>query len=165
MNARKLGGVCDAIEYEYCGQKMVVTVDVRGSHLPVRLKSGAAIMIPWGAQGRFFIMKPAEQIRWPDGGHVELDAVKGGAFADCQPRPARILAKRFLVSFKVGPAAAIIDRWIELAPGQFIQGCYFRHDRERAVYVVSTQAPPDFDHLVSPWPRIMTAQRRDGRSR
>lgn len=156
--------MCDAIEIEYCGQMMVVTAGVLGSHLPVLMKSGAALMIPWGRQGRSFSMRRSEQIEWPRDPWLRLEDVKAGAFADCQPRPARILARRFLVAFSLSGSGCEIDRWVQLEPGQFIQGCYFRHERDRAIYIVTTDPPSDVEELASPWPRIISASKHPVRT-
>jgi hypothetical protein len=120
-------------------------------------------MVLWGAQGRsFHHMKPAERIRWPEGPYVDLGQIKLGALADCQPRPVRIVATRFLVTLSKGMGYEI-DQWVPLSPGQFLQGCYFRHGQERAVYLVSVPSPAEIA-AISKWPRIVGGNRKADRS-
>jgi hypothetical protein len=66
----------------------------------------------------------------------------------------RITARRFLVT--IPPSDGFeIDDWIALAPAQLLQGCYFRHGQEGAVYVVTVPATRGQARVISPWPRII----------
>src|SRR4051812_22803227 len=107
---------------------MVATAGMDGSALPVRLRNGSFLLVRWGAQGRRFdSMKRAEQIRWPDGAWLGLQDIKGGMLAYGGPRPVRIVAKRFMVTVGL-EGGGELDRWFDLKPGQFLQGCYFRNE-------------------------------------
>ena len=50
-----------------------------------------------------------------------------------------------------------------LEPGQFLQGCYFRREMERAVYVVTVPSPVELG-IISKWPRIIGGKRKRGQS-
>jgi hypothetical protein len=56
-----------------------------------------------------------------------------------------------------------LDQWIALEPGQFLQGCYFRHEHERAVYIVTVSAPAEKEAVITPWPRIVGGNRKSDR--
>lgn len=162
-DACKLIQVCDAVEFEYLGERVVATAGAEGSRLPVRLRNGSFLLVLWGAQGRrFYDMKPEVRIAWPDDPHLDLAKLRAGAFADCEPRPVRIAAKRFMATILKAPGAEL-DQWVALGPGQFLQGCHFRRGRERAVYIV-TVPPPAEKGVISPWPRIIGGNRKSDRT-
>ena len=151
--------VCEAIEFDYLGERMVSTAGAEGSRLPVRLRDGTALLVLWGAQKRrFYDIKRELRIQWPDGPCLPLDQIRSGALAACEPRPVRIIAKRFLVTICKAPGYEV-DTWVSLEPGQALQGCYFRQGRERAVYVV-TVSPPTDKEVVSAWPRVVGGNRK-----
>ena len=155
--------MCEAVEFEYLGERIVATANAEGSRLPVRLRNGTFLLVPWGAQKRRFPdMKRDERIEWPDTPCLDLEQIRRGLFADCGPRPVRIVARRFLATIVKAPGAEM-DQWIPLDPGQFIQGCYFRRGRERAVYVVTV--PPPTEHgVITPWPRVVGGNRKSDKS-
>ena len=117
-------------------------------------------MVLWGSQGRWFPQKRSEEIKWPDGSCIALQDLKGGMLAYADPHPVRIVATRFLVTRSLSFGGEI-DEWVALEPGQFLQGCYFRREQERAVYLVTV--PPAKSGVISQWPRIIGGNRKSDR--
>jgi hypothetical protein len=149
--------MCEAVEYWYNGVRVIATADAHGSRLPVRLRSGAMLMIPWGAQGRTFHGTHREtQVVWPDGCHVALTTIKHGAWADLAPRPVRLPITRFFVFRRLD--AVTLDHWVTLRPGETLQGALIACGADRAAYVVTVDPPAELQ-VLSPWPRIVSEKR------
>ena len=148
--------MCEAVEYVYNGQRMLATADALGSRLPIRLRSGAVLMIPWGAQGRIHHGDKREtRIMWPQSPWVPLATIKGRAWADLAPRPVRLLITRFFVFRRQD--AVTLDHWVTLRRGETLQGALVTCGVERAAYVVTVEPPADLQ-VLSPWPRVLTAR-------
>jgi len=118
-------------------------------------------MYPWGAVGavpRVHDEEPGNLYKWPEGGHVRLEAVKGGAWWQFAPRPVKLAVAGFLIhNYSSGVG---IEQWVKLRPGQFIQGALCQKYADCRVYVVTVDPPPEYSGVTVPWPRIV-----DGLSR
>lgn len=149
--------MCEAVEYSYNGQRVVATADAFKSRLPVLLRGGAVLMIPWGAQGKTFHGSRREtQVIWPDEPCVPLATIKAGAWADLAPRPVRLPVTRFFVFRRLD--SVTLDHWVTLGPGETLQGALLSCASERAAYVVTVD-PPAHLTVLSPWPRILPGRR------
>jgi hypothetical protein len=62
-----------------------------------------------------------------------------------------------------GPTEATVPVWVDLEPGQFLQGLYSK-TAER-VYIVTVPAPPQYANVVSVWPRIIQPRIRQASAR
>jgi hypothetical protein len=147
-----LGGMCVAIEYVFNEQRYIATADTQASALPIQVRGGALMLVPWGARGQSAHGPRSAPTQWPPQPWIELAAIKRKALADCDPRPIRILAVRFMVFRKVD--AVTLDHWVTLRDGEWLQGALVRWGPEMAVYVVTVDPPEGLD-VLSPWPRVV----------
>jgi hypothetical protein len=142
--------MCAGIEYVFNGQRYIAMPDTQASALPVRMRGGALMFVRWGALGGRVHGLRSAPITWPAEPWIELELIKRKAFADCDPRPVRIPATRFLVFRELD--AATVDG--SLLQKKWLQGTLVRYGADMAVYLVVVKPPP---HLIvaTPWPRIV----------
>jgi hypothetical protein len=152
--------LCVAVECCHNGTKIYVTAGDLHARLPVRSRGGAIIRHPWGAQGRTFYDQPrALRTEWPKEPWVPLQTIKSGAWAEFEPKPVRIAVMRFLVYREFDDAGAT-DHWVTLKPNEYLQGALLQCSAEHAVYIVTVDPPADL-RVVTPWPRMVSARRKE----
>ena len=151
--------MCVALEYSVDGHVRRVSSDVLGAELPIRLRSGQVRTYAWGAPDATFVSneQPGYLLKWPVSPWVGLAIIKRGDWWQFSPVPVRIAVARFLVMRKNGNG--IWEQWIALKRGEYLQGALAERHGERRVYVVTVDPPVAFED-VSPWPRIISGDRR-----
>lgn len=155
--------MCIAVEFFKNGERVLVRGDVDGGDLPVRLRNGEVRLYRWGSSGRprVYDEAPGYLLNWPAGGWVALDVLKRGEWWQLKPAPVRVAAARFLV-FRTNGSVTWED-WIDLKPGEYLQGALAQRHGDYRVYVVTID-PPAKSQGASPWPRVVTARRRAARA-
>ncbi|MGZ8228742.1 MAG: hypothetical protein ACXW2A_03495 [Burkholderiales bacterium] len=150
--------MCIAVEFFSDSERVVARGDVDGSQLPVRLRNGEVRLYRWGSSGRprVYDAKPGYLLNWPPGGWVPLDVLKRGEWWQFKPAPVRVAAARFLVSRRDGDVAW--EDWVNLKPGEYLQGALAQRHGDYRVYVVTID-PPSGDATAVPWPRVVSARR------
>jgi len=132
--------MCSGIEYQ---DQLYLWKD-REVHLPVLLRDGRVTWLPWGerhgTQSAFF-----------QGPCARLESIKTGKWARLSPRPVRIPLTRFMErDHKNTPY------WVKVDDGACLQGLLASSGNERRIYVVTTETPPEFQHVQPRWPRVIT---------
>lgn len=149
-----------AVEYFLADRRMRIGY-VLGARLPVRSAGGGIGMYPWGGDGtaRVDDEAPGRFYRWPDGGHVALEAVRRGDWWQLKPQPVRIAVAAFQVFHtRLGTE---IDSWVTLDPGEYLQGALAQRFGARRLYIVTVSPPSEWAAATTPWPRIVRNARRD----
>jgi hypothetical protein len=153
-------GMCDAIEFFLDGKPFEVAYGEGKVDLPVRERGGRIAFYRWGALGREYVAcdnKPGWGAKFPETGWAPIEEVRAHAWAKVEPRPVKIMASRFRITDRWD-----VERWFDLAPGQFIQGLLATLGLDKRVYVVTVPLP---DRLASDvtefttWPRIIRGKR------
>jgi hypothetical protein len=142
--------MCAGIEIERDGKVLRVYFPAPRARLPVLVRGGGELLLPWGARGREY--GDAGRIRWPEGGWARLESIRAGRWDRFDPRPARIPARGFMEKDAAGRS-----HWFALEPGQYLQGLVARAGEERRVYLVTVGPPPGFAPIHDRWPRIVGA--------
>ena len=113
--------------------------------LPVLTKDGDVEWVKWGKRkeedDKFFI----------NGGWARLDSVKEGKWEYCYPKPVLIPVHAFMEKDHDKKS-----HWLEVPANQIIQGLLARHDNETRVYVVTTDAPAEYNYIHDRWPRLVS---------
>lgn len=111
--------------------------------LPVRLRDGANLLLPWGRR-----RQQAGQL--PPGGWARLESIYAGKWAAYAPRPVQILVSAYMEKDAAG-----ISHWFDLDSCQFVQGLVAHYQQEQRIYVVTQATPPEYVHIHERWPRIL----------
>lgn len=121
-----------AVEYPYLGRDIRVRFSVPGVRLPVRTRSGAVQLLPWGR-------REGEPGPFPLGCCASLEAIKAGEWDYWFPIPVKLPLTRMLERGRDGRCS-----WsYPLVRGQCIQGLVARDGAERRVYVVTLWSETD----------------------
>ena len=144
--------MCVGIEYFLDGKPVTVYFDSERPELPVRLRRGAIAFYRWGAQGRIYSddNTPGWLQKFPEGCHASLESIRADRWINYEPKPARILASRFIQINSMR-----IPCYFELKRGEFIQGLIATIASNQRVYVVTVPAPPQHAAEWQDWPRIV----------
>lgn len=135
--------MCGGVYYTHLGQDVRLYFPNPNARLPVRQKSGAVVLLPWGRRRE-------QGGRLPLGGWARLDAIYSGRWDRWFPVPVKIPVKSFMENDLEGRS-----RWFDLTRGQWIQGLVARDRYEQRVYVVTVV--PEFDNAMHErWPRILS---------
>ena len=122
--------------------------------LPVLYRSGGVRLLPWGAHSDGLIGNPDAPgyfLRFQQGQWVDLEAIRSGTWWKYRPRPVKICVEAFAVLI------GHFDRWIELKPGEFIQGALATVLGRQCVYVVTVPPPAEYGDAKPSWPRVVSA--------
>ena len=156
--------MCVAVRYTINGDFKISTIGIAGQMLPV-LERGHVRWYLWGQQGGEQLVgreRPGHIRQFPAGYHVERTAVRNlstGEWWHFKPRPVKVAVSAFMV-FRDRDGYAE-DRWVELKPGEFLQGAKCQlYGAERVYIVVEDAMPANQPGVRPPWPRIVTARPR-----
>lgn len=149
--------MCGAVRYSVDGEERVVWAGNVGTELPVLRRGGGVDLVPWGSCADGLLGSPDSPgyfLRLKQGYWVDLSTVQAGEWWQYRPKPVRISAIAF--GFYDGE----FDRWVELKPGEFIQGALLELYSRRVVYVVTVLPPAKYANAKPAWPRIVRTPAR-----
>ncbi len=113
--------------------------------LPVIMKAGPPIVLPWGR-------RESEDGSLPIGGWASLESIHNGEWDRWFARPVKLPITSFMEKNTKG-----VKHWFDIIEGQYIQGLVAREGQERRVYCVCIQADGSEPNDYSRWPRIIFA--------
>jgi hypothetical protein len=134
--------MCGGVYYTHAGQDVRVFFPNPQARLPVRIRTGESVLLPWGRR--------KNQIgKLPLGGWARLDSIYGGRWDRWFPVPVKLQINSFMEKdFEGG------KHWYELTRGQWIQGLVAREKYEQRLYIVTIE-PEQEDAVHERWPRIL----------
>ena len=133
--------MCHKVVFNYKNQDRQVSFDNFNAKLPILLRNGQAILLPWGR-------RKDTPSNLPLGGLVQLDDIYMGKLDVYFPRPVKLPIKAFLVRNIEDQA-----KWFHLPNDKWIQGLIAQNTMERRVYIVTLT--PNEDSIFPTWPRIL----------
>jgi len=134
--------MCGGVYYTHNGQDVRVYFPNPKALLPVRMRDGGILLLPWGRRRQ-------QAGHLPLGGWARLDSIHAGRWDKWQPRPVKLPIRQFMEKDVEGNS-----HWFDLTAGKWIQGLVARDRHERRVYVV-TITPETEDAVHDRWPRIL----------
>lgn len=148
--------MCGAVKYLVDGAERIAHAGVEGTLLPI-VRAGRLEWVAWGQPGNAHYSSPAAPgyfLKFPEGYWLELEAIRAGQLWQFKPRAVKLSVQAFYVyTAQVGG-----ERWIELRPGEYLQGADLTVFAERRVYVVTVQPPSEYAEARPAWPRIVHAR-------
>lgn len=133
--------MCHKVVFYYQNQCCQISFEQSNAKLPILLRSGHTILMPWGRRNHTKSILPL-------GGWVTLDEIYHGKWDAYFPKPVKIPVKSFLVRDIEDQA-----KWFHLPSDKWIQGLIAQEKIEKRVYIVTLT--PDSDSMYPRWPRIL----------
>ena len=135
--------MCQAIFYPEAQCSRKVDFHQPQAKLPVLLKAGGVIWLPWGR-------RQLQKGQLPLGGWARLESIMEGKWDEYFPKPVKIPAQGFVeVDFEGR------SQYFKLVKSQSVQGLLARVDQELRVYIV-TITPERSDAAFARWPKIIS---------
>lgn len=144
--------MCGALKFVVDGDTRTAAAGVEGTKVPVLMRSGQVKWIEWGAPAALHQTSPEAPgyyLKFPEGHWVDAATLRAGAWWQYKPRPVKISAVAFGVYLE-------LEQWIQLKPGQYLQGALATVFAERRVYIVTEPPPARFARAKPCWPRIVS---------
>ena len=135
--------MCGGVYYTHLNQDIRVYFPNPKAVLPVKTRSGAVELLPWGR-------RKEQKGALPLGGWARLDSIYTGRWDRWFPVPVKLPIKQFMEKDLEGHT-----RWYDLTRGQWIQGLVARINHEQRVYVVTVE-PELADAVHDRWPRLIS---------
>ena len=135
--------MCGGVYYSFDGEDFRAYFPNPKATLPVRLKDGSLVQLPWGR-------RKVQAGALPLGGWARLDSIYAGRWDKWFPVPVKLPLKSFMEKDIEGNS-----HWYDLTRGKYVQGLVARDGDERRVYVVTVE--PEMPEAVHErWPRILS---------
>lgn len=134
--------MCLSVIYDFEGHTVKTEFRNPQAKLPVRMKSGAIILLPWGR-------RQGQRGNLPLGGWARMASIEAGRWDPYQPRPVKLALEQFMEEDYNHR-----EQWFHLVKGQAIQGVVVRQGDEQRVYIV-TIVPEHESAMYERWPKIM----------
>ena len=134
--------MCGGVYYQYEGNLIRVYFPNPKATLPVQMKDGKVILLPWGR-------RKEQQGVLPMGGWARLDSIYAGRWDRFFPKPVKCPIQSFMEKDIEGQS-----HWYDLTAGQYIQGLVAREGSEQRLYIV-TITPEREDAVHERWPRVV----------
>lgn len=135
--------MCGGVYYTHLNQDFRVYFPNPNAVLPVKTRSGAVELLPWGR-------RKEQKGALPLGGWARLDSIYTGRWDRWFPVPVKLPIKQFMEKDLEGHT-----HWYDLTRGQWIQGLVARINHEQRVYVVTVE-PELADAVHDRWPRLIS---------
>jgi hypothetical protein len=135
--------MCGGVYYTHLNQDFRVYFPNPKAVLPVKTRSGAVELLPWGR-------RKEQKGALPLGGWARLDSIYTGRWDRWFPVPVKLPIKQFMEKDLEGHT-----HWYDLTRGQWIQGLVARINHEQRVYVVTVE-PELADAVHDRWPRLIS---------
>jgi len=133
--------MCGGAEYNRNDETIRVYFPNPEARLPVRMKAGDVVLVPWGR-------RKEQAGEFPLGGWARLDSIEKGIWDRYMPKPVKIEVERYMEKDDKRKS-----HWFDMPASSFIQGLLVQHKQEQRVYVVTVDAEDDAVH--DRWPRII----------
>lgn len=133
--------MCHKVVFNYKNKDCQVSFDNMNAKLPILLRNGHTILLPWGRHKQM-------SSHLPLGGSIPLDEIYSGKLDAFFPKPVKLPLKAFLVRDIEDQA-----KWFHLPSDKWIQGLIAHEKLERRVYIVTLT--PDQYSIYPRWPRIL----------
>ncbi len=134
--------MCQTVFYPEAHQVRRVDFNQSKAKLPVLLKAGGVMWLPWGRH-------QLHKGELPLGGWARLETIAEGKWDAFFPKPIKIPVQGFSEVDFEGRA-----HYFKLVKGQAVQGLLARRDQELRVYIV-TITPERSDAAFARWPKII----------
>ncbi|KHF25845.1 hypothetical protein BOW35_05910 [Solemya velum gill symbiont] len=135
--------MCGGVTFNHSGQDYRVFFPNPNAVLPVRMKNGSHLLLPWGRRRE-------QSGSLPVGGWARLDSVYSGVWDKYFPTPVKIDVSSFMEKDYEGKS-----RWFDLLPGKYIQGLVAKNRNEQRIYVVTMEPDSTMAEFHDRMPRIM----------
>jgi hypothetical protein len=136
--------MCRAVRYQFEGEEYEPYFTSPLARLPVRMKNGQQLLVPWGR-------RPREQCTSPFGPGIRLSAIQSGLWDHLIPKPVKIVVQHFMESDVTGK-----PHWFQVTAGQYLQGMLIQQKQGYRVYIVQLDCNSS-DICFEQWPRIVSA--------
>ncbi len=136
--------MCGGVQFKHEGQTFKVYFPNPQAVLPVHLKAGGHLLLPWGR-------RKEEPGALPAGGWARHESILAGKWDRFFPKPVRLDLEAFMEKDNQGKS-----HWYPLTASNAVQALVARDGDEQRVYVVTiTPELPDQATIHSRWPRIV----------
>lgn len=135
--------MCGGVEFNDHGNRIKVYFPRPEAALPLLTKSGNIAWVPWGR-------RDVENENMPCGGWARLDSIYVHKWKRYHPRPVIIPVSGYMEKDHENKS-----HWLALGEGMAIQGLLAEYGKDRRVYVVTVDAPPEFSWVHDRWPRLI----------
>lgn len=138
--------MAEAVIFSYQNKIHTVGFTQSKALLPVKLKTGAIQLVPWGRREH-------ENSELPLGGWARLNSIKSERDKRWDmylPKPVQVPITKFMEKDFEGRAC-----WYEVTKGKCLQGLLARHEQEFRVYIVTVD-PEDLMNCHYRWPLVIT---------
>ena len=140
--------MCGGVQFKHEGKTLKVYFPSPQAVLPVRLKSGVHMLLPWGR-------REGESGALPVGGWARHESILAGKWDRFFPKAVRLDLEAFMEKDNQGKS-----HWYPLVASDAVQGLTAQEEDEQRVYVVTiTPTLPVQAAVHSRWPRIVSASR------
>jgi len=135
--------MCGGVYYTYNGNDTRFYFQNPKAVLPVKIRNGQSILLPWGRRKN-------QTGKLPLGGWARLDSIYAGRWDRWFPKPVKLTIKSFMEK-----DIESHSHWFDLTTGQYIQGLIAREGSEQRVYIV-TIVPEMSDASYERWPKLIS---------
>lgn len=135
--------MCGGVSYRYNGDDYRHYFPNPQATLPVQLKNGTLMLLPWGRR-----KEQAGQL--PAGGWARLDSIYAGRWNRYSPTPVKIKVSEFMEK-----DLERNSHWFDIKPEQWIQGLIAHKGGEQRIYVVTVESESE-TAIHNRWPRLLS---------
>lgn len=137
--------MCGGVKYtDKGGKEWKVYFPSPKAALPVIKRDGEIAWVTWGRR------KEEPDHVFAPGGWARMDSIKEGKWQRFHPRPVLLPVQSFMEKDHERQS-----HWIDVPPGQVMQGLLATCDDQARVYVVTTDTPAEYHWIHDRWPRLV----------
>jgi len=137
--------MCGGVKYtDKGGKEWKVYFPSPKAALPVLKRDGEIAWVTWGKR------KEEPDHVFAPGGWARMDSIKEGKWQRFHPRPVLLPVQSFMEKDHERQS-----HWIDVPPGQVMQGLLATRDDQTRVYVVTTDTPAEYHWIHDRWPRLV----------
>jgi len=137
--------MCGGVKYtDKGGKEWKVYFPSPKAALPVLKRDGEIAWVTWGKR------KEEPDHVFAPGGWARMDSIKEGKWQRFHPRPVLLPVQSFMEKDHERQS-----HWVDVPPGQVMQGLLATRDDQTRVYVVTTDTPAEYHWIHDRWPRLV----------
>jgi len=137
--------MCGGVKYtDKGGKEWKVYFPSPKAALPVLKRDGEITWVTWGRR------KEEPDHVFAPGGWARMDSIKEGKWQRFHPRPVLLPVQSFMEKDHERQS-----HWVDVPPGQVMQGLLATRDDQTRVYVVTTDTPAEYHWIHDRWPRLV----------